>query len=323
MHKLREAMSSTICNKGTHFMKKGKGVVGTPNCDVLEYMGMSRSAAWVPPTPGSNEGPARFGLQHPFCQDCDYCAPVQLQCLAGESSNRSRFIDLDVEYVPMLFTTDRVLQSTEGATTQDTIAAYLRKRTPRADAIIMNTGTHELEDFHGMQAEDYVQRVRGNLKRLHGSAKLIIWILTNSQLKSAFSVGTQAEWNEKIAAWNEAVRAMIVKEFSDVFILDVFKMSQMNNMRIDNVHMVPSYYVAEAQMILGFLSRRLFQDAGSVLQVGSDLGNSSSTVRAVEAGSDGELLVNVEKSVDISAHGAIAVRKSSSTSGQHTFVRKH
>merc|ERR1712100_491299 len=105
---------------------------------------------------------------------------------------------------------------------------------------------------------------RDNLRSLKSSAKLVVWLLISSILPNpAFSPGS----NEQIATWNEAVGAMIAKEFPDVFILDLFKMSQVSNMHIDPVHFIPSYYFAEAKIVMGFLSRQLFQGAGSVSHV--------------------------------------------------------
>merc|ERR1740130_832739 len=216
----------------------------------MEFMGMQRSAHWVPPIPDSKEGPLFHGLKNPFCTDCLGCDASQVQCATNGNSNQSRVVEFDLEYLPMEFSRDRELQSTEGATTQATIAAYLRKRSYPADAILIRQGFHDLE-LEGMQVEDYVQHVHDNLRSLKSSAQLIIW------LSSSFTLSND---NKKIAVWNNAVRSMIAKEFSDVFILDSFKMSQVNNMHTDSVHMLPSYYDAEAAILMGFLSRHLFQE---------------------------------------------------------------
>lgn len=247
MARLQEAFFSTICDKGVAVQKKGG------RCDLVEFMGMQRSAKWVPPVPGAKEGPVVYGLQNSFCTDCYGCFAVKGKCSAKGSSNESRVVDFDLEYLPMEFSRDRELQSTEGATTQATIAAYLRKRSYPADAIIINQGVHDLE-IEGLQVEDYVQRVHDNLQALKSSAQLIVWLFTSFTLDKD---------NEKIAAWNHAVHAMIAKNFSNVFILDSFQMSQVKNMHKDSIHMIPSFYVAEAQILMGFLSRQLSQEPSS------------------------------------------------------------
>jgi len=133
-------------------------------------------------------------------------------------------------------------QSTSAATTQGTVAAYLRSK-PVADVMFINSGLHDM--LGGIQMSDYVQNVRETLEALAPVSKTVVWVLISKPMPSF------AE-EAKVREWNKAICEMIAKEFPRILVLNAFKMSQVNDMHIDEVHLTPVYYKSVAKIMLGF-----------------------------------------------------------------------
>ena len=240
-----------VCNKlwqVTRTQVRQPGVLGF-GCGLPEYLGMEPAPVWVSPAPKSSVGPNYYGLDHPFCHDCVGCEAERGQCAIADTSEDGA-MHFDLEYIGVEFTTDVEMPTTEANTTFGSVAIYIKKQREYFDAIFINSCAHDMEfEPDVFSTEDYAERVRNNLLALEGSAKMIVWVSCNHWMEDP----RKPYSNSRGAQWNEAVWTMINEEVPAVAYFNVAKMSQIEAMHVDPVHLVPDYYNSLLDIMLNFV----------------------------------------------------------------------
>lgn len=84
-------------------------------------------------------GPTEYGLKNPLCTDCTGCT-AELLSYRFDLNGQSK--ELLLEYLPVEFAQDQIIQTPNILTTQENIVTYFKKSPP--DYIIVNTGLHDI-----------------------------------------------------------------------------------------------------------------------------------------------------------------------------------
>merc|ERR1719343_1678820 len=95
----------------------------------------------------------------------------------------------------------------------------------------------------------YVRHWQSLMDGLRRCSKEVIWVTLPAILPfRQMDSGLTAEFNE-------AVFQMLAETYPEVSMLDVFKMSQLDHMRVDALHMNGHYDRAVADIMLNFATR--------------------------------------------------------------------
>ena len=211
-------------------------VISTDRCNFLERIQFQRARNWT--KPNFSEGPTGFGLQHPFCTDCDGCNGY----IAMNATSNSDCVVYN--YIPLEFARDVEMQSIYASTTQENVALFLRTNplVGKNDVCIMNAGLHDMST--NVSDARYVENVRQYINLfLPLCNQGIIWIETTTTATDNF-----VQKKGRISLWNKLIADLILQgnaaEFNDlVFLLQVEKVSKLVKFdRTSNVHMHDSFY---------------------------------------------------------------------------------
>ena len=119
-------------------------------------------------------------------------------------------------------------------TSLGSIGPYLRNKT--RDVCVANVGLHE--GAKEVTTLEYTNAVETYLSLLQAHCKSIIWISTSAVKGDP----KYRQNNACIQEWNKSVRTMIINEFPEIAFIDMYPMSTLHQMHIDNVHLSGVYY---------------------------------------------------------------------------------
>lgn len=216
----------------------------TNRCKMYATFGFSKAATWTPPRSGF-EGPGKFGLQNPQCQDCSGCNSVLSQCEIVPC-NFSTMSYFSTEYAR-----DVEIQTTVTNTTQETIALYLKnqKALQYPFTCVVNVGLHDM-GMKNASADRVVENIDWFMMQLRPSCGKLVWIQTTATLNS----GNYSQTTNMTKYVNDRVAGLLSKT-EDMrnwsMIVDPFEFSK-NWSHVDNVHMDESWYTHFADLFLKF-----------------------------------------------------------------------
>ena len=114
------------------------------------------------------------------------------------------------------------------------IGPYLSSK-PR-DVCVANVGLHE--GAKEVTTLEYTNAVETYLSLLQPHCKSIIWISTSAVKGDP----KYRQNNACIQEWNQSVKRMIVTKFPNIAYIDMYPMSTVLEMHVDNVHLSGVYY---------------------------------------------------------------------------------
>jgi hypothetical protein len=234
--------------------------IKTDRCDVIDKINLTRTHKWTPPRKGA-EGPAAYGLTHPFCTDCSGC---QSEIFSG---NRAKLVsagDCMVQnYVAMEFARDVEMQSKQGLTTQESYTYVLAQSLP-SDVCVVSAGFHDMA-IPEITDKTFVSNTKWYLGLLQQVCKHIIWIESSATVDNT----KYAQRTDRLSRWNDMVVALLEREsqvnpvFSVVRLLGASRQVK----HLDNIHMDKSWYRALNYLIsatLKDLPMKIVEDATGI-----------------------------------------------------------
>jgi hypothetical protein len=248
-------------------------------CNTMEQLHLQRltqstsNIEWKKPNFWNGEGPLKYGLDNPYCSDCDGCDTRFVSCSilfpSDEQDTTATECIFDPNpqeleqqyqyigpsyggYLSVEFARDVELQTLEYNTTQENLlSSYIGKHwnTPLEQQItefgypicVVGTGHHDVA-IPKITKDIYLQNVQWYVQILSQQCDYIIWISNNCPLTDDF-----AQTKNGTLEWNLGVRDLFLsskmKESirSKVFFLDVFDASTTFEHN-DNIHMSNSWY---------------------------------------------------------------------------------
>lgn len=209
-------------------------------CNLNEQFGLPYlpNGTWTPPgsLPGLYEGPLKFGLETPYCQDCHGCTASLLECQPNvfDVSTWTEAEKVQMVYggfIGLEFARDVEIQTPLFLTSQENVAYYLNQtwNTERMLSVfekptcIVNSGHHDVL-IKGMTEESYVANVKWYLHLLAEQCDVLLWLATSSPETDDFPQKINATH-----AWGLAVKDMMEQDAvlgtKSVYI-DVFEASR-------------------------------------------------------------------------------------------------
>jgi hypothetical protein len=154
------------------------------------------------------------------------------------------------KFLVVEFARDVETPSLTTGTTQETVAQYLKTNYSSSvseTVCVANTGLHDMM-IPGITKDIFIHNMRDYMGKLSESCGSVVWVTLGGTLD--VEKYPQRMW--RIRAWNDAVLALLKRDFPKVFIPDVFPKS-LNTKHWDNTHFVPEYYKELAELFLGRL----------------------------------------------------------------------
>jgi hypothetical protein len=217
-----------------------------PKCNMYDVFNLTKkNSNWTKPVTGM-EGPRKYGLLNPHCQDCSGCNSVLLQCNVSPCNNYTTTSFLGVEYAR-----DVEMQTDDTKTTQESMALFLRRQRciQYPFICVVNTGHHDMAilDPNGTA---YIENTARYFTLLQPCCRHLIRIQSTSTLDEK----DQPQKNSLIELWNGKVKALLREErFQNwTSIIDPYNIS-MTWPHHDNVHLDESYYKALADLFVPLL----------------------------------------------------------------------
>jgi hypothetical protein len=232
---------------------------------------MNRSAVWTHPNLTIGEGPCKFGLENPYCNDLAgghsrFITCRRIKRISPQQRKESGSVANNKKTEPVFtyggyfsveFSRDVELQTPEFRTTQENVAAYISK-TFNTDALVedfgkpicvANTGVHDAM-IPNITLAKYVTNVEWYLHLLKAQCRHVIWISTTAPATNKF-IQTSKQTKE----WDAAVKQMIsasttlrpVTSFVDVF------SASARTKHADNIHMTQQWYNALGNLFLALM----------------------------------------------------------------------
>ncbi|EKX40286.1 hypothetical protein GUITHDRAFT_142794 [Guillardia theta CCMP2712] len=219
-------------------------------CANQHIFGLTTARVWSPPRFELGEGPIKFGLTHPHCQDCSGCHSLFLLCRPRRQSTE-RFSPAEAQvsyggYLSIEYARDVEMQSEESTTTQENIASFLARsfNSPallsawKPPVCIVSAGNHDVAIPH-MRLSQYVENVKWYLLLLLQQCYHILWLTNTAPASNNFSQKVEQTQN-----WDMAVRMMLQNSTElrkKTSVIDVFEASRVWR-HADNVHMDEEWY---------------------------------------------------------------------------------
>jgi hypothetical protein len=206
-------------------------VVKTHNarCHFYKYYGLEPATTWIPPNFSLGQGPIKFGLESPFCTDCQGCSNFKF---AGDSGRY--FESFAIE-----FAMDVEQQTTNASTTQETLTHYLvNQRVPINDTVcVVNAGFHDMAIEPLISTELYAHNVDVYVGLLEQACGQIVWVGLSAILDNVI----HQQSNSLIKIWNNAVYEMLKRSHPEVFFFSVFNKSAASK-HTDIIHLEKGPY---------------------------------------------------------------------------------
>ena len=200
------------------------------------------------------EGPAAFGLQNPFCTDCQGCNSDFAVC------EMSRSIDLHPTgqtkpfryggYFTVEFARDVELQSPTFGTTQEIMGSFLRRKY-NTDALVeefglpvcvLSAGIHDMA-IPNITTSKFVTNVKWYLGLLKRECSLFIWIAN-----TAPQTDTYHQKKQYMREWNAEVGNILNTYFSERSVFVDVSNSSIDWSYEDNIHMNSTWYASLGEM---------------------------------------------------------------------------
>ena len=216
-----------------------------PKCNMYDVFNLKKKTSnWTKPVTGV-EGPRKYGLLNPHCQDCSSCTSVVLKCNVYPC-NYTTTSFLGVEYAR-----DVEMQTDDTNTTQESMALFLQRQKciQHPFICVVNTGHHDMAilDPNGTT---FIENTARYFTLLQPCCRHLIRI----QSTSTRNEQDQPQKNSLIELWNGKVISLLQeKRFQNwTSIVDPYNIS-MTWSHQDNVHLSQNYYKALANLFVPLL----------------------------------------------------------------------
>ena len=268
MHKLFNAMVSSLLHLPLNITLPEdiscRMVHNKQRCQVNDifWLPFRTNRTWISPKPNV-EGPLLYGLEHPYCQDCQGCETGMVECRASSSiptqqqDNNTAITNhnMDLHYGGFLgveFARDVEMQSDARPTTQENIAYYLEHiwnnqrmlQVWDRPTCVVNTQHHDAA-LMGLTQDGFVEHVRWYLRLLQPNCQHLVWLGTTAPLGKNKTDGTPwPQTLEKTVAWSHAVYQMLQTDdllAPQTVFVDLYNAS-LSYQHQDNIHMDRSWY---------------------------------------------------------------------------------
>lgn len=217
----------------------GLTIKDASRCDVVEYFGLARADAWMPPDL-SIEGPCAYGLKHSFCTDCRGCNAHKRKVVRPAAQDPG---EVTYEYVPIEFARDREFQTPSTKTTQETLGVYLSSLDYAHDLCVASAGIHDIM-LHNLTANRFASNVVDYIALIGPHCKKIVWLLPSASLDGP------PQTNDGLVEFGEAVKAVCTRVGKHTLLFDLWDMSLPRELHVDNVHHGRTYYDELGRLIL-------------------------------------------------------------------------
>lgn len=200
-------------------------------CQNLLYYGLSPpNYPWIPPNLSLGEGPTGYGLEHPYCADCQNCWNILVDASNGGksstindlSSNNAPQRQLQqryIEYLVVEYARDVSLQSSITNTTQETVSYHLRLKTPQV--CVVSVGLLDAS-IPNLPYDTFLRNVERYISLLQRACTNVIWLSIPAVVEDDSSIPQYK--NCELYERNIAIMDMLVtKKFGNVFLLDIWE----------------------------------------------------------------------------------------------------
>jgi hypothetical protein len=221
-------------------------------CNNNGLFGLDTVDEWRPPIFG--EGPVN--KNSPFCTDCTGCKSTFLECRSKETPSSHTSCEAAANhfyggYLAVEFARDVEMQSANYATTQENLFKSYIPQYWNAPALvqdfgkpvcIVGTGFHDMV-IPGVTFGVFLENVHWYLSLLQSECSLILW-LANSAPGPGFKY---YQTRKKTLRWNEGVRRLLRRNFSEIGFVDVYAAS-LDVPHRDHLHLAAEWYKSLAKL---------------------------------------------------------------------------
>lgn len=205
-------------------------------CGLVSYLGFSRKAeGYVKPNP-FREGPKNYGVKNPYCSDCSSCHAEDYDCP-----------DFLVEYLPVEFLRDVEIQTEMSNLTQVNVAHYLERKNVTFDFGIVNIGLHDA--VLNITDKVFIQNVIEYLGYIRLLFHQIVWILPSKML---IDPKYSQQYALNVVKRNRLMKPVLQQH--GVVVLDAYKISELDSLHIDTVHLNTTYYSVLSNILINYLT---------------------------------------------------------------------
>jgi hypothetical protein len=226
---------------------------------------------WYPPNYTLGEGPVKYGLENPYCNDCGGCNSELVVCTNLTINNNRTCPESTLKklhfgaYISMEFQRDVEIQSPNFGTSQENIALlFLNSTQWNHDLISSSFGPTACiigAGFHDMQVRNitlsiFIDNVKWHLRLLHPTCGHFIWLANTAPQASTQHLHPQG-FNRTLR-WNTAVRYMLENTTDFMHkssFIDVFNAS-ISFPHNDNIHLHPTWYRALGSMFASLIDTK-------------------------------------------------------------------
>ena len=152
-------------------------------------------------------------------------------------------VDRSVEYIANHVAFDRREEGTV-TTRFRLLQKYLRVH-PK-DVCVVSTGLHDQAEVNNVAKYPYAQKVIAMLSYIRTGCKKVIWL----SISAVKGDGKFKQNNTISKEWNNRVRQRLNLVLPDVAYIDLFPMSSVPEMHVDNVHLNNVYSLAVARFFM-------------------------------------------------------------------------
>ena len=214
---------------------------------------------WNPPKSG--EGPVTTS---PFCTDCMGCKSTFMECQILQSNltcSKPKPMYYG-GYLTVEFARDVEIQSSQYSTTQENlIKSYIPRKWNTPDLIndfnkpvcVVGTGFHDII-VPTITLNVFLENVQWYLSMLRSECSLILWLANtapsanNTYLHLRSNTWrTYPQTQNNTLEWNEGVRDLIRRNFTEIGFVDVYKAS-LEEPHQDHIHMKRAWYSSLANL---------------------------------------------------------------------------
>jgi hypothetical protein len=211
-------------------------------CQNLEYYRLPPpSNGWVQPDPTKGEGPIRYGVEHPYCMDCQKCWNVLMNVPTSE--------ELYVEYLVVEYARDVSLPSRVTQTTQETVAYYLNIKSPKV--CVVSAGLLDAAIDPPITIDVYTENVDAYLELLARTCQSVIWIGIPAIVEEPV---TNPQRNCQLHEWNNAVYALVdLRGYRNVYIMDIWEKSMITD-HVGSLVLTGKFYDTLARLFVTLMA---------------------------------------------------------------------
>ena len=242
--------------------------ISTGRCNTNEVFQLARrqDGQWSSPDYTRGEGPIKFGMENPYCQDCSGCDSALLtcanpqvtteSCFHGNNNTTTAATDRGIYggYISVEFARDVEVQTDLFNTTQENLALYLEREWNSPSLVedfgrpicVVSTGNHDVA-IPNITKTAYLLNVQWYLHLLASQCDHLVW-LANTSPKTDDFLQKKAQTQD----WNLGVGDMLLRDDtlrSMSSFVDIFDAST-TFPHEDNVHMHGSWYKQLAAIFL-------------------------------------------------------------------------